>query len=291
MSTEAMNSASTSTTTSQPSAPAAGTPPVSAPATPGTAPASTSSDWTTGFNDELKGYVQNKGFKDPSSVLDSYRNLEKAIGVPSERLIKLPADQNDPAAMAEVYAKLGRPGKPDDYKIDVPQGQGDDFAKWARGTFHELGLTAPQAEVLSKKWNELQAQMGQAQSQSQEATFTQQRESLKREWGAAYEQNAKVVDKAAQALGIDAQTLDALKSSMGVDKAMKFLHSIGSKTLEDSFVSGKDGSQFGVMTPEAAKSRISQLRNDPDFSSRYLRGESNAINEMSRLHEMANHLG
>jgi hypothetical protein len=272
----------------QSSAPASGAPTTSsAPPAPAAAPAS--SDWTTGFNDDLKGYVQNKGFKDPSVLADSYRNLEKLIGAPQDKILKLPADMKDQAAMAEIFNKLGRPGKPEDYKLNLPEGSGEEFGKWARGTFHELGLTASQAEALSTKWNELQAAQAQSQTGATEATFNQQREALKKEWGAAYEQNAKIVDKAAQALGVDAQTLDALKASMGVDKAMKFLHSIGTKVVEDAFVSGKDGNQFGAMTPEAARSRIAQLQSDPDFSSRYLRGGATERAEMDRLHQMANH--
>ena len=56
--------------------------------TQGSAPAST--DWTSGLTDEMRGYVQNKGFKAPQDVVESYRNFEKLHGVPQDRILKLP---------------------------------------------------------------------------------------------------------------------------------------------------------------------------------------------------------
>ena len=36
-------------------------------------------DWTTGLNEDTRGFVQNRGFKDPGMVLDSYRNMETSF--------------------------------------------------------------------------------------------------------------------------------------------------------------------------------------------------------------------
>ena len=69
-------------------------------------------DWTAGLPEEMKGYVQNKGFKDPSAVVESYRNFEKLMGVPQDRMIKLPEKAEDKAAWDSIYNRLGRPEKP-----------------------------------------------------------------------------------------------------------------------------------------------------------------------------------
>jgi hypothetical protein len=47
---------------------------------------------------ELKGYVENKGWKDPVELLNGYRNLEKLVG---QARIAMPKDEND----AEGYAR------------------------------------------------------------------------------------------------------------------------------------------------------------------------------------------
>ena len=69
-------------------------------------------DWTSGFNDELKGYVTSKGFKDPASVLESYRNSESLIGklkgVGSDRIIGLP-EKADAPEWKDNWNKLGTP--------------------------------------------------------------------------------------------------------------------------------------------------------------------------------------
>src|SRR5690606_18358521 len=92
-------------------APAAATTTTTTPAAPAatTTTQTTATDWTSGFSDDLKGFVQNKGFKDPASVLDSYRNLEKLMGTPKERLLRLPENMDDANAMGEIYTRLGRP--------------------------------------------------------------------------------------------------------------------------------------------------------------------------------------
>ena len=86
----------------------------------GAAAPSTPPSWTTGFTDELKGYVDAKGFKDAQSVVESYRNFEKIKGVPQERLLTLPEKDEDPS-WNDVWKRLGRPDQPKDYQLEVPK--------------------------------------------------------------------------------------------------------------------------------------------------------------------------
>src|SRR5690349_8033208 len=80
--------------------------------------------WYSGFESpELRGFVETKGWKDPGAAVESYRQLEKTIGVPAERLLKLP-DKADAPEWKEIRAKVGvgAPEKPEDYGIPVPEG-------------------------------------------------------------------------------------------------------------------------------------------------------------------------
>lgn len=266
-----------------------GTPPANPPATPPSAPpaAPPSGEWFSGFNDDLKGYVQTKGFKGPDAVVDAYRNLEKLHGVPQERLLKLP-EKLDDASLAPIFDRLGRPEKPEGYSLAPEKGGDENFIKFAQGMFHEAGLTKSQGEKLAGKWNEYikTAQDNHVKQFNEKAT--QENEALKKEWGQAYDQNVEIGRNAVQAFGIDKETLDKLENSMGFAALMKFAHSLGQKLGEDSFIgpNSKTGG-FGVMSPQQAQHRIKQLGQDREWTNRYVNGGVAEREEMERLQKMA----
>jgi hypothetical protein len=244
------------------------------------------SDWTASLADDLKGYVQNKGFKDPGAAIEAYRNLEKLRGVPEERLLKLPEKDDDAQGWESVYQKLGKPSKPEEYKV---QTQDPEFGKWAQSTFHELGLSTKQAEKLVSKWNQYADNMTKGQQEVYHQKVEQDNQALKKEWGAAFDQNIAVAKRAAAGLGIDGQTIDALEKTMGFAGVMKFMNSLGSKLGEGSYVAGetKTDNFMGALTPEAARNRISALRSDPTFVQKYVSGDLSAKTEMEKLHRFA----
>lgn len=276
------------TTAAAPAAAPTTTTTQAAPAATTTTQAATT-DWTSGFNDDLKGFVQNKGFKDPASVLDSYRNLEKLMGTPKERLLRLPENMDDATAMGEIYTRLGRPQTPEDYKIEVPKDGDASFAKWAQGTFHELGLTTKQASALVNKWNEFAVNHQNGMTEKSAAEMQAQHDGLKREWGAAFDQNISVAKRAAAEFGISAEVIDKMESAMGFTQVMKLMHTIGAKLGEGEFVTnGSRGGSFnGALTPDQARNKINSLRQDNEFIKRYTNGDASAKAEMERLHAMA----
>lgn len=246
-------------------------------------------DWTTGLSDEYKGFVQTKGFKDPSSVIESYRNLEKHLGIPKERLLTLPENMEDANSLNAIFDKLGRPSKSDEYSFQVAEeAGGEEFGKFLKGLFHESGLTKKQAETIMTKYGEyFTGEVTKTQTQMQ-AEFDRQTQALKTEWGAAHDQNINVAKKAAVAFKLDAGTIDKLEAALGYDGVMKFLHNVGSKIGEDSFVGGNPGQGGGnIHTPEAAKYKISELTKDPAFGKRLLDGDVAAKTEWEALHKQA----
>lgn len=245
-------------------------------------------DWTTGLSDELKGFVQTKNFKDPTAVLDSYRNLEKLMGAPKERLLKLPEKADDPA-WGEVYSKLGRPADPKEYNFEVPQGGDPKLADWAKGTFHKLNMPKSMADNLAKEWNAMAAQVEAQQKEAYDNHVAQDTQALKKEWGAAHDQNTKIAEKAFRALGFKPEVADGLEKVIGHAETMKLFHALGTKLGEDNFQIGTGSNQNfgGAMTPAQAKDRISALRADPGFVSKYVNNDADARNEMARLHQFA----
>ena len=111
--------------------------------------------WTEGLAEDAQGYVENKGWSGPDQMLESYRNLEKAMGAPGESVLTLPKNAEDTEAWGVVYSRLGRPEDAAGYELsgpEVPEGGLDltpDLATWA----HEAGLSKTQAQSIFAKYN------------------------------------------------------------------------------------------------------------------------------------------
>lgn len=259
----------------------AGAPPAAA--APAAAP-----EWLKGADETTLGYVQNKGWTEPTQVLEGYRNLEKLLGADKAgRAVVLPGEKAEPAEVAAFYEKLGRPADPKDYKIAVPEGYDPGFAEAARAKFHELGITAKQAEALAAWNNEYISNVVAGQQNQTAEAFQKDVATLKEEWGAAHDQNVVVARNVVNALGWDAAKIDKLSAAIGHKELMQTLHQLGTKMGEDSFVGGKDTQYGGALTPAQAKSRIQELRNDKAWTARYLSRDAEAMAEMTKLQRYA----
>jgi len=262
---------------------AGGTPPASNNNTPpagGTPPA----NWYDSFEDgELKGYVQNKGWKDPSELAVGYKNLEKLLG--GEKL-PMPKGADDTEGWGRVYDALGRPKSAEEYKLPLPTGDDGGFAKVASSWMHEAGLNQKQAEIIASKWNEyMQTTEGQ-QTQQSAQKVEQDLTSLKSEWGQAWDENINLGKRAAQTFGLDEAKLSAMEKGLGTGEMLKLMAQIGRGLTEHNYEGGNTPQGFG-MTPAAAKERISALQADRDFSTKYLSGNADAQAEMKRLMAIA----
>lgn len=260
------------------------TPPAAAPA----APAPVDNSWVNGLNDETKAFVETKGFKDPASVLDSYRNLEKLMGAPRDKLLKIP-ETDDLDGMNEFYNKLGRPKEAKEYEFELPEGAASEsFTEWAKNTFHAEGLTSDQAKGFMEKYGEFYESEMQAEQEQYEADVNTQKTKLTKEWGAAHEQNMMIARSAAKTLGMGTEQIDALERVLGYDGVMKMFHGVGTKTGEASFHDGDGGLAGGALTPGQAMAKIKELRRDKNFAQKLGEKDAKTVNEWNQLHVWAN---
>lgn len=248
-------------------------------------------DWVNKLSPENQLIVKNKQFADPNAALESYKNLEKLLGVPAERVIKLP-DPADPKGMDAVYDRLGRPKKAEDYKFTAPEGQTVDpeLSKWAGKTFHEIGLSEAQGSKFMDAYNKLASEAATKVETERTQAAQADEVALKKEWGKAYDQNMNVAKNAARTFGIDGPTIDKLEAAMGYSAVMKLFGNIGSKLGEDSFAKPPGqggGNDFNALTPEQAQARIKALKSDLEWGKKYAAGDVAAKTEMNRLHLFA----
>ena len=251
----------------------------------GKAPAAPTGNWYDNFEDaELKGYAEVKGWKDPADLANSYKNLEKLVG--SEK-IPMPKGDDDVEGWNRVYDSLGRPKSAEEYKLPVPEGDTGEFAKLAAGRFHELGLTGKQAQGLAEWWNAQQAGMIEQANASKSSNTEAEITGLKTEWGKAYDENVEFGRRAAREYGLDGEKLTRMEAALGTGEMLKLMARIGRSTGEAAFVDGEPGNKGFGMTPAAAQSRIAALRQDADWSAKYLSGNADAKAELEKLTKLA----
>jgi hypothetical protein len=211
------------------------------------------------IDESTQGYIQSKGWDSPKALLDSYRNLEKFKGAPEDRLLTLPEEQL-PENMGEIWNRLGRPETPEGYEVELPEGVNIDNARLEsmRQFAHDNGITKSAFAELAKIDAEQQLAKQQEFNQQAEAEMRQQETELKNEWGSKYDESMFLAEKGAREMGVDADTLDALKYTLGFDGAMKMFHKVASAMGEKAFVDGEKRSDFAT-TPEQARYEMDQL--------------------------------
>ena len=225
---------------------------------------------------------------DMYSMANSYRNAEKLLG--GEKLI-LPKDTADQAGWDALYNKLGRPEKPDGYKIPLPEGSaGGEFEAWAKNTFHGAGLTQQQAESVGTKFNELMNATIAKDEAEMKAVAGQQRAALEKEWGADFKGNVEIATRATAALGkmsgIDGLDLDQMERAFGLQKSLKMMEQIGRimKLDSDTFEGSNNTDRgVGVKSVEAAKSEKEVLFADREFVKKLNAGDNVAKAKVAAL--------
>ena len=243
-------------------------------------------DFSTSFEGEDLGYIQNKGWKNPEDVVTGYRNLEKLLG--SNNKIAMPGEDASNEDWASFYNKLGRPEEVSGYELNAPDGMEIDksLQDWFANTAHEAGLTVNQAQGLFEKWNELTGSKTQELEKSAQVESEIQMNELKQEWGRAFEEKTQMARNAVRSFGIESNDIDAIENAIGTGKLMKMFASIGEGLGESKFKGG--GTASFTMTPGQAQAEIAQLNLDPTFKSQYIGGNKEAVAKMQKLFKLAN---
>lgn len=247
----------------------------------------TEPSWLESLDEEDRALAQSRAWDSPKKALTSYRELERLKGVPPDRLVTLPSEDDDPEAWNNVYRKLGAPEKPDEYDIAVDI-QDENRLNQFREVAHKIGLTKKQAAALAEFDAQFMSSLSEQRMQQTQEQIQKEEEALKREWGDGYDRNLQAARKAAQTYGFTEEEIDKLQSISSYSSVLKRFYEIG-RTIgkEDTFeTSGSSRSMnFNAVSPAEARQRKMDLLNDPNFRKQYLSGNPDAVERISFLEE------
>ncbi len=212
-----------------------------------------------------------------------FKKVESVPGV-----TRLP-DPNDPEATKSFFAKIGRPENPTGYKFNLPEGAkvNEEVLNKFKEKAHTMGLNNVQAEELIKYDIEMKQESLKRMEQGRANASTV----LQKEWGTEYENK---LGSAKNLLGhFESKFPDAVNeiknSSAGNNPIILIALSELSKHYREGGII-KGDSVAGGHTPEEAKARIQEIRNNKDHpfnSKKQDKAHYNAVEEMNKLYSSA----
>lgn len=219
-------------------------------------------EWAAKLSPELQGLVSKKGWQTQEALLDSYTQLESKLGAGPESLLKIPKE-GDEAAWSEFYTKLGRPGKADEYKTDLKFEEGQpNVLDWFRAAAHKEGLSQKAFDNIAKGFTEAQAALESQLEGEFQTKAKAQLDTLKSEWGNAWESNLVLARNGAKALGFGQDVLDAIERSAGTEVMMKTMLKVGLSTSDTPGGSHGSAQSSGAMTAAEARGEIAKINAD-----------------------------
>jgi len=236
--------------------------------------------WMAKFEGENLGWLQNRGLTGKNAdeaianLVDGQRNAEKRLGVPSDRLLTLPADATSEGAMDPVWDALGRPKNAAGYEIDPGDSElTKALADTMSAKFHAVGLSKAQGEAVVSSMEEF---FGAEFDRTEEQTQTSRAANLtklKQEWGEPnFDLNIRLAQEAVAALGVTAAEIETLSaafsSETGDADVIRMFNRLGQKRGgETPFINGEGAPLgLGATTPEAALARIAEMKAEPGFA-------------------------
>ena len=272
---------------------ATATPPAATPpaATPAATPPAES--WFSGYQGEDLGWIQNRGYDklDSKGAIDALfkqtRQLESYRGAPADRLLILPADMTAEGALDPVYARLGRPEKPDGYGFKAAEDKSDEaYVKWVSEFAHSLGLNKKQAEKFDAAMRSMVEANNKEADEADNLKQAASLQALRDKWKDTYDLNVQIARDTAKKLAVSDEQFDAVEKALGSSAAViELFAKIGQKSGESPFVTGASGGH--ITTPEGAAARLQELQRDKAFVDKVLSGDTEANETIRRLTKIA----
>ena len=209
-------------------------------------------------------YKEEKALQNFSSMDDfvkSYLSAQKLVGANKVAIPNKMATDED---WEQVYSKLGRPAKPEDYKYSFGEEEIDqEQLKNFNETAHRIGLLPKQAERIIKFYNEMNTEQEAAKSKLFDAKQAEAMTELKKEFGPTYTKRLDQAKKlAVETLGSEMLNETIMKdgSRLGDNvSVIKAFSMLADKLSEDEIIKGEG---TGYVTASEIEKEIAELTED-----------------------------
>ena len=210
--------------------------------------------------EEYKEEKALQNFSNMNDFVKSYLNAQSLVGANKVAIPNKMATDED---WEEVYRKLGRPNKPEDYKYSFDNEVDPEQLKQFNETAHRIGLLPKQAERIIKFYNELNTQTEADRVKTFEAKQTEAMAELKKEFGPEYNKRLDQAKRlAVETLGNDILNNAVLNDGTRLGdnaQVVKAFSMLADKLSEDELVKG-DGIDY--QTASEIEKEISELTED-----------------------------
>lgn len=213
--------------------------------------------------EELREHPSISPIKDVENLARSYVNAQRLIGADKIAVPVNPTDED----LDRIYDRLGRPESPSDYGIEVDGNVvTEELATNYADIAHKLRLTPDQAKGVLDYYKSSVEQSGAQSLELAEAAKEQTVESLRSEWGRAFDQKVEAAAKVAQEFADPEMFNITLADGSKLGDNAEFIKAFAkiadfrqSVTSEDTVA---EMSQSSVMTPATAQAEIDAIMND-----------------------------
>lgn len=243
--------------------------------------------------DEYRADAMFKDFQDVGALAKSYRETKTFVGADKADLLRLPKEPDAPE-WNDVHKALGRPDKPEEYKLPVPEGTAPEVVTAFGAAAHKLGLSTKQAsEVMGFYGKAVADQVTAREAQAVQETTTTET-ALKAEWGQAYPEKVHAITRLLVNAGGD-EALAAFNEAGGGRNPilLRTFAKIAEGLAEPGALRGGSGGGLGggTLTPADAQAKIGEKRRDGEFMKAYNTrdhgGHAAALKEMNDLYMAA----
>ena len=200
-------------------------------------------------------------FTSMDDFVKSYLSAQRLVGANKVAIPNKMATDED---WEEVYSKLGRPSKPEDYKYSFGEEEIDQNAlKNFNETAHRIGLLPKQAERIIKFYNEMNTQAEVDNQKLFEEKQTVAMTDLKKEFGPTYTKRLDQAKKlATETLGNEMLNNTVLKDGTRLGDSVEVIKAfsmLADKLSEDEIIKGEG---TGYQTASDIEKEISELTED-----------------------------
>ena len=213
--------------------------------------------------EELREHPSISPIKDVENLARSYVNAQRLIGADKIAVPVNPTDED----LDRIYDRLGRPESPSEYGIEVDGNVvTEELATNYADIAHKLRLTPDQAKGVLDYYKSSVEQSGAQSLELAEAAKEQTVESLRGEWGRAFDQKVESAAKVAQEFADPEMFNITLADGSKLGDNAEFIKAFAkiadfrqSVTSEDTVA---EMSQSNVMTPATAQAEIDAIMGD-----------------------------